>query len=190
MKKRSAISILLVLFLITGALKSQTVASDPIDVIIKGFETKAFSATPVSEMDLTLILKCGLQASSARNRQLWKFTVVKDAALLKDVIPDFTPGNVLILVSGQEDAPEGTNIDIDCSIATANMFIGGQLLGLGVHIYGGPVNKINQNMRPDLGIPDGYKVVSLLRVGNIDKTIDAASGASTRKDINEVVNYR
>lgn len=190
MKKRTAISILLLCFIGTGVLKSQTVTNDPIDVIIKGYETKSYSAKPVSDKELDLILRCGIQASSARNRQPWKFTVVKDTALLKDIIPDFTPGNVLILISGQENAPEGSNIDIDCGIATANMFIGGQLLGLGVHIYGGPVNNINLNKRSVLGIPEGYKVVTLLRVGNINKTIDVASGASTRKDIREVVNYR
>jgi hypothetical protein len=45
-------------------------------------------------------------------------------------------------------------------------------------------------MKQILEIPYGYRVVSVLRVGNIDKSVDAVSSASTRKKLEEVVNYK
>jgi nitroreductase len=190
MKKRSAISIVFVLFLSTGLLKSQTGGSSLTDLLLKGYEPKMMTDKPVTDSELNLILKCGLKAVSARNRQLWKFTVVKEKALLDDVIPNFTPGNILIIISGQETPPEGSNVDIDCGIATAFMLIGAQSLGLAGHVYGGPVNSVNLNKRSVLQIPEGYKAITLLRIGNFDNSVDAISAASTRKSLEEVVNYR
>jgi nitroreductase len=121
---------------------------------------------------------------------LWKFTVVKDKALIEDFIPDFTPGNVLIIISGQENPPAGTNVDIDCALATENMLIAAQGLGLGGHIYGGPVANVNLTKKEILQIPEGYNAILLLRIGNFNNNVDAVSSASTRKTMEEVVNYR
>jgi nitroreductase len=70
------------------------------------------------------------------------------------------------------------------------MYIAAQSLGLGAHIYAGPVGNINSTKRQTLGIPEGYRAVSVLRVGNIDNDVDATSSASTRKKLEEVVNYK
>ena len=39
-------------------------------------------------------------------------------------------------------------------------------------------------------IPEGYMVISVLRIGNIDRSIDAVSSASPRKQIHDIVNYK
>jgi nitroreductase len=145
---------------------------------------------PVTDSQIDLILKCGMKAPSARNSQLWKFTVVKDKTLIGKIIPNVTPGNILIVVSGQESNQAGINVGFDCALATENMFIAAQALGLGGHIYGGPVNNVNSTLKPDLGIPEDYRVVTILLIGNIDKTVDAVSSASTRKPIGDIVNYK
>jgi nitroreductase len=70
------------------------------------------------------------------------------------------------------------------------MYIAAQSLGLGAHIYTGPVGNINSTRKQALAIPEGYRVISVLRVGNIDKNIDAVSSASPRKKLEEIVNYK
>ena len=190
MKKKSLMSVFLLLVLGTGLLKSQTGANGVIDVIMKGYEPKMMTEKVVTANETEIILNCGLRAPSARNRQLWKFTVVKDKALIEDFIPNFTPGNILIIISGQEDPPAGSNVDIDCSLATAFMLVAAQGLGLAGHIYTGPVSSVNEKGKTILGVPDGYKAITLLRVGNFDNSIDAVSAASTRKGMDEVVIYR
>lgn len=70
------------------------------------------------------------------------------------------------------------------------MFIAAQSLGLGAHIYAAPVNNINTTKKQVLEIPEGYRAVSVLRIGNINRNVDAVSSASTRKKLEEVVNFK
>ena len=181
---------ILVLLAGTTVLRSQTTGNNTIDLIMSGYSAKMFTSEPVSDKDLDLILKCGMKAPSSRNSQMWKFTVVKDNTLTGEIVNNITPGNVLIIVSGMESEKQGANIDFDCALATENMYIAAQSLGLGAHIYGSPINTINTTKKELLAIPAGYRAVTVLRVGHIDKSVDAVSSASTRKKIEEIVNFK
>ena len=190
MLKKSILLATLILLIVSTGLKSQTTGNTTINVIMNGFEPKLFSPKPVTDSELDMILKCGIRAPSARNGQQWKFTVIKDIKVIETIIPKFVAGNILIIVSGAEFPPEGSNVDIDCAIATESMYIATQGLGLGGQIYNAQISKINTSMRKDLEIPEGYKAILLLRVGNIDSSIDAATAASARKPFENVVNFR
>jgi nitroreductase len=134
-----------------------------------------------------MILQCGIKAPSSRNGQPWHFTVVRDEVLMKDIISNITPGNVIIIVSGKESAT-GTTPDFDCGLTTQNMFIAATSMGLGARIYGGPIAAA-RTKREALQIPEGFTPVIMLRVGNTEKGTDAVSGASPRKTKEELVNY-
>ncbi len=190
MYKKAVLSLFLVLFSGMAILKAQATGNNLIDVIMKGYSAKVFTSIPVTESETDLIVKSGLKAPSGRNSQSWKFTVVKDGAVNKEIMPDITPGNILIVVSGLDPEQGGKNSDFDCALATENMYIAAQSLGLGAHIYMSPVNNINSTMKQALGIPEGYRAVVILRIGNVDKNIDAVSSASSRKKQEEVVIYK
>jgi nitroreductase len=188
MIKKAVMSVFLALsgFVI---LNGQTTGNNVIDVILKSYSTKMFTTIPVTDNDIDLIVKCGMIAPSSRNMQPWKFTVVKDQSICGEILEDFTAGNVLIIISGLAKQ-DGTVDPFDCALATENMYLAAHALGLGAHIYGSPVVNVNRSWRQKLAIPDDYRAVVLLRVGSIDKTVDAVSGASTRKKPEEVVNYK
>lgn len=188
MKKKLVVVAIVVLFLIVSMLGGETRKNDMIDLILSNYSTRNFSEKPVTDIEIEQILKCGIKAPSARNSQPWKFTVVKDMTKVKDAFRNINNGNVVIMVSGSESEMEGMNVDFDCALATENMFIAAQSLGLGARIYTGPVRKIDTEMRKILEIPEGYRVVAALRIGNPD-TLDATSSASTRKEMKEVVNF-
>ena len=158
------------------------------DVLLNGYSEKLYTSKPVTDLQLDFILKCGIKSPSARNLQPWKFTVIKDEPTMKEVVNDIVPGNVLIVVSGIE-REDGNIPDFDCGLATQSMFVAAHSLGLGARIYGGPVGNINSN-KELFQIPSGYKAVVALRVGNIDKTVDAVSAASPRKTPEEIINYK
>ncbi len=186
---KSILSIVSIFFFAgTFALQSQTSSSCVTDVILSGYTARKFTTEPVSENDIELILKCGIKAPSARNTQLWKFTVIRDQQLMSKAIQNVSPGNVLIFISGKEDE-QRIDVEFDCALATENMFIAAQGLGLGGHIYTGPVRQVNENLKAELAIPEGYRVVSILEIGHIDK-VDAVSSATKRKSFDEVVNYK
>jgi nitroreductase len=156
------------------------------DVILSGISERAYTTVPVTDQQIDVILRCGIKAPSAMNLQPWKFTVVKDEATMKKIIPDVTAGNVLIIISGA-DSKNGLPA-FDCGLATESMFIAAHGLGLGARIYGSPVKSITTG-RDSYQIPTGFSPVMVLRIGNVQKNVDAVSSASPRKGFDEVVNF-
>jgi nitroreductase len=159
-----------------------------VDAILNGYSVRNYTSVPVADQQLDLVLKCGIKAPSGRNLQPWKFTVIRDEATMKEIITDIVPGNLLIVISGVE-SKTGTTPDFDCGLATHSMFVAAEGLGLGARIYGGPVGTVIAK-REAYQIPAGYKPVMILRIGNVDKSIDAVSAATTRKKSEEIVNYK
>ncbi len=168
-------------------LKGQTTDNYVINLLLSSYSERAYVTEPVTDQQLETILNCGIKAPSGRNNQPWKFTVIRDEPTMKEAINNVVAGNVLIIVSGAE-SQEGRTPDLDCGLAVQNMFVAAHALGLGARIYAGPIGNINSK-KELFQIPAGYKPVVLLRVGNVDKTIDAVSAATPRKKAEEVVNY-
>lgn len=189
MKKVVFFTLFLSLFFSSTILKGQINGKSTADVILAAYSAKVFTDKPVSDNDIDLIVKCGMKAPSGRNFQPWKFTVIKNQSIIDMILKNMTQGNILILISGKVKE-DGTVDPFDCALATENMYIAAQSIGLGAHIYMTGVSEANSIKREESGIPDGYKAVVILRIGNIDKNVDATSSASVRKKQEEVVNYK
>jgi nitroreductase len=190
MKKIVGVVIITVCLLCGGStISGRPDTTELIEVILSSFSAKQFTAQPVPESAITQILLSGAKAPSARNSQPWKFTVLTDVTKAEGLVKSMQPGSVVILISGQEAEQPGINVDFDCALATANMYLAAQSLGFGAHIYTGPVQSINTTMRDSLQIPEGYRVVSVLQIGALPSEVDATSSASPRKPLEELVNY-
>ncbi|MDT8402541.1 MAG: nitroreductase family protein, partial [Bacteroidales bacterium] len=179
-------ALIVIAFFAVSNLYSQISDNCVVDVILEGYSERAYTSEPVTEKQLDLILKCGIKAPSGRNIQPWRFTVVQAEDIMKEIINDVEAGNVLIIVSGIE-SESGTTPDFDCGLATENMFVAAHGLGLGARIYGSPARNINSK-REMFQIPQGYRAIVVLRIGNVDKNVDAISSATTRKKAEEVIN--
>lgn len=190
MKMKSFTSLFAMLLLCSVTLKSQTSGNSTTTVILEGYTARSFTTTTVDDDAIKIILQCGNKAPSARNSQPWRFTVVKDQELIGQMVRDATAGNVVIIVSGLQTDQPGMSISFDCGLATQNMVVAAQSLGLGAHIYTSPVQNINANLKQALEIPEGYNAVSVLQIGHIEKSPDAVSSASPRNDLKDVVNYK
>jgi nitroreductase len=185
MKIKSAL--IVIAFFSVSSLYSQISENCVADVLLSAYSERAYTSEPVTEQQLDLILKCGIKAPSARNMQPWRFTVVQDEAIMKEIINDALTGNVLIIVSGVE-SENGNMPDFDCGLAAESMFVAAHGLGLGARIYGSPARNINSK-KELFQIPSGYQAIVVLRIGNVDKSVDAISSATARKDPGEVINY-
>ncbi len=185
---KTKILFLAITLMVVFELSGQTTDNCVTNLILSTYSEKAFTSEPVTDQQLDIILRAGMKAPSARNIQPWKFTVIKDEPTMKEIVNNILPGNVLVIVSGFE-SEDGTTPDFDCGLATENMFIASHGLGLGAHIYGGPAGKVNSG-KELYQMPEGYKAVVVLRIGNVDKTVDAVSAASPRKAAEEVINYK
>jgi len=180
--------LIVITLLTTVVIYGQTSDNAVTGLLLSAYSERNYTADPVTDEQIDIILKCGIKAPSAMNRQPWKFTVVRDTATMKQAIANIVQGNVIIVISGLV-SQTGTTPDFDCGLATENMFVAAHGLGLGARIYTGPVRNVNLN-RDLFQIPAGYNAVSLLRIGNVDKNVDAVSAATPRKSPEEIVNYK
>lgn len=170
-------------------LVAQDAKNAVIGLIQSNYTARTFSDGKVSPDKIEMILQSGARAPSASNSQPWKFTVISDVNQTKKVVPASIEGNVLIIISGVDEKKIGRNVNFDCGLATENMYLAAQSLGLGAHIYTSPLRAISSaEAKKELKIPEGYNPVAVLRVGNVDTSIDATSTASKRNDFNDVVN--
>jgi nitroreductase len=186
MKRKISLGLLIALSLFPLTVFSQSRNEAIANFISSVYSTKLYTDIPVETKDIDMILKCGIKTPSARNSQPWHFTVIKDVQTMKKIIPDTLEGSVLIVVSGLE---QGNGVVFDCGLATENMYLAAQALGLGSHIYTGPIANLNQNYKSLIGIPVGYTGVSIIKIGNIKNDVDSVSSASPRKSDSEFVNY-
>ena len=166
------------------------VSSDLIDAIMLTYSGKSFKAGEVHDDFLEAILQSGQKAPSAQNAQPWHFTVIKNSEIAKQLVSrDYREGAAVIVVSGKPDERRGVHIAFDCALATQNMYLAAQSLGLGAHLYYSGVQNINNSMKGTLGIPDGYEAQIIMLIGYLDDSADAVTSASPRNPVNNNVNY-
>jgi len=166
------------------------VSSDTIDAIMNSYSGKTFKEGVVPDDALEAILQSGQKAPSAMNAQPWHFTVIKNNEIAAGLASrNYVEGAVVIVVSGKPDEKAGVNIAFDCALATQNMYIAAQSLGLGAHLYYGGVQNINDSMKDTLGIPDEYEAQIIMLVGYLDDSVDAVTSASARNSLSNTVNY-
>lgn len=153
---------------------------------------RAYQAKEVEQSKIDRILEVGRLSPSAANRQEWKFIVVRDLAIKKQLVAaahgqksvDQAP---VMLVGCAVDSsaimPCGQySYTVDLSIAFAYMILEAQELGLGTCWLGafdeGAVKKA-------LHIPKEVRVVAMTPLGYPAES----PAARPRKDMSEIVSY-
>jgi len=166
------------------------VTSDAIEAIMNSYSGKAFKAGAVPDEVIETILQTGQKAPSAVNQQPWHFTVVRNSELASQLASrNYQDGGIVIVVSGKTNENVGVSVAFDCALATQNMYIAAQSLGYGAHLYYGGVDTVNNSMKDTLGIPEEYDAQIIMLVGHIADDTDALSSASSRKVIQDNINY-
>lgn len=151
---------------------------------------RAYQETAVGEETLKLVLDAGRLSPSARNRQEWKFVVVRNRETLEKLAGAAPHGKFLaqapvaivacategeyVMSCGQ---PAGT---VDTSIALAQMILQAYALGLGTCWLGGYSEAAVKEI---LHIPDTARVVAITPLGYPAET----PAVRPRKPLEDVV---
>jgi nitroreductase len=187
MKKIFFVVIVLSLFL-TPVFSQQNSAAA--NLILNHYAARNFAEGAIPSSDLDQIIKAGIRAPSAGNRQPWHFTVVQNLDLAKQIVPASVSGNVLIVVSAQGDGKTNGVQILDCALAVQSIYLAAQALGYGSRIYTGPMDTVNSRFKTQLSLPSGYNAVALVRVGKLQGQVDAVSAASSRNSAEKMVTYK
>lgn len=153
-------------------------AEAALDVIMTRTSVRAFTDQPVDEATVEKILRAGMAAPSAVNKQPWAFVVVRDRAQL-DRLREIHPharmlesAQLAIVVCGDMEKalpnmPTREYWIQDASAATENILLAAHALGLGAvwtgvypnpNVYPGVIEVLNlpEYIMPLCVIPMGY----------------------------------
>ncbi|MCF6459773.1 nitroreductase family protein [Clostridium sp. Cult3] len=152
---------------------------------------RKYSNKSVEEEKLLKVLEAARLSPSARNRQEWKFIVVRDDKTREELTeaigqPFVGEAPIILVCCGTES--EGVmrggqpRYTVDLSIATAYMILEAYEQGLGTCWLGsydeGKVKEV-------LDIPEGVRVVSITPLGYPDES----PSPRPRKELDEIVSY-
>ena len=183
-----AISTSILIGLLLGCTEKAIVTeqnNDIIEFLSSHYSQRQFSDGHIDDEIIQQILTAGHRAGSAGNRQPWHFTVIRNKLLIDEIMNDVTENNVLIVVSASDSA----TAEFDSALASQNMMLAAQALGLGARMYVRPIDNLNDNILPKLNLPDNYRAIIILRIGYKADDVDATTAASQRQPLEDKVNY-
>lgn len=145
-----------------------------------------FTAAEVSEEQLTTLVKAGMAAPTARNRQPWQFVVIRDKAVMQDLAGKLPYAKMLasaaaaITVCGDLEIAKAGNSEnmwmLDCSAATQNILLALESMGLGgVWTACYPYDDRMQTVATALNLPEHVVPLCVIPIGHptgIDKPKD------------------
>ncbi len=148
------------------------------DAIMTRSSVRSYTAQPVEPEIVEMLLRAGMAAPTAGNRQPWEFVVVTDRAVL-DSFPAIIPGAHMAAKSQLAIVVLGTPAKAlmpdywvqDCSAVTENILLAAHGMGLGAVWCGAYPNnaadRVGQMSRL-LSIPEGTYALSIIVVGYPD----------------------
>ena len=154
---------------------------------IKGRRSiRQYKDQPIPEEALSTILEAARLAPSAGNRQEYRFVVVKDEKLRKDLVPACNNqsfvGQAPVVIVGCALNPKRRYAFVDVAVAMDHMTLVAYSLGLGTCWIGA---FSEDKVKELLGIPDEVSIVCLLPIGYPDKE----GIMRTRKNVDELFAY-
>jgi nitroreductase len=128
---------------------------------------RAYTSQAVPREIIEDIIDSGRLAATARNEQPWEFVVVTDAERLRSIAKKTDYGGFIA------DAPvcivvlcKDTKYYLeDGSSATESILIATHAHGLGACWVAGDKKMYADDIRKEVGAPDGYKLVSMISIG-------------------------
>ncbi len=162
------------------------------EVLAKRQSIRDFEDRPVPDEKLDAILESAHIAQSGCNSQAWKFVVVKDAQIRKQLMRaaenQSQVGQAPVIIAAvaldpNRLMPNGVPAcAVDLAIAVENMALAAVDEGLGSCWIGG---FSQDEARRVLGVPDKYRVDAMLPIGYPRRS----RAKSTRKKLAEIVCY-
>ena len=150
-------------------------SNDLLDVMRKRRTIRKFTEKDVSEEQVETLLEIAMCAPNRLNRQPWRFVVIRDKELQKQLAdllrihPYLETAPVVIAVCGLPKASPTWIMDV--SAATENMLLAASAMGLGAAWVGAPDtvqwNLCEEALYDALAIPlDDVRIPTLVAVGH------------------------
>lgn len=168
---------------------------------------RSYSSEPISEEHLDLILESGRNAPSYQNRQCWRFVVINDPDVIKDIahksgfvgtINFFLKDAPIVIVACADPAKSGginnqSYYLVDTAIAFQQMMLTAWNFGIG-SCWMAAFNE--KKVKTLLSIPDNIRIVALSPFGYpkekeslYGKMVKVFAGSKKRKEKEDIICY-
>lgn len=147
-----------------------------LDIIHERKSVRHFAEYAITKDELTTLVKAGMAAPTAVNKQPWQFLVIDDRAIIEKIAetnrnkPHYLASSALIVVCGDTlRTLEGLAQEYwvqDCSAATQNILLAAESMGLGAlwtGIY--PFMDKVDITKAALGLPENVIPLCIIAVG-------------------------
>ncbi len=167
MKREKLLSLLVALCVGCLTLSAQSYANPTLESIHQRTSVRAYTSQAVDKDLLVELVKAGMAAPSAMNKQPWEFVIIQDRAMLDKlgvIKPPVGKAPAAIVVLGNSNV-SGSWV-LDCSAATENILIAATSMGLGTVWTGAYGNaRFESMLQESLSLPDGVMPLSVIAVG-------------------------
>lgn len=143
------------------------------DSIFSRVSIRKYQDRPVEEEKLEKLLRAAMAAPSAGNQQPWEFYIVSDKRKL-EMLSKTSPYAgctkdaqcAIVVCSRKEGLMFPDYAEIDCSIASENIWLEAAELGLGCVWLGiAPLKERMENVKKVLELPDFLEAFAIMPVG-------------------------
>ncbi len=164
------------------AVSADNTAEIVVDNIMTRTSVRRFTSEPVGRDTLDVLVKAGMAAPTAVNKQPWAFVVVTERAVfdsLMNVHPwsNLQTASAAIVVCGDmQKALDGFAREYwvqDCSAATENILLAAHAYGLGAvwcGVYPNP--DVLPGVKRILGLPDAVTPLNIITLGHPAQNVE------------------
>ncbi len=130
-------------YFLTTTPQADTTDNDALECIMTRTSVREYADKQVPDSVIEKILRAGMAAPTAANKQPWHFVVIKNQAIKDSIVSDFKYAKMVgnsafdIVVCGNmsstmdSDTPTAGNWVLDCSAASENMLLAAHAQGVG-----------------------------------------------------------
>lgn len=172
--------LIFVLVLMSGISVAQTEINPTLETIFNRTSIRSYSDQKVEKDQIMTLLKAGMSAPSAVNKQPWEFIVIDDKDLMGKIGDEFKNAGMVkkascaIIVCGDMNLTLGGDVQEfwvqDCSAATENILLAAHSLGLGAvwcGVYPNPERV--EALKNLLSLPDNIVPLNIIPIGVREK---------------------
>ncbi|BAV92101.1 nitroreductase family protein [Candidatus Desulfovibrio trichonymphae] len=162
---------------------------DMFEAIFTRRSIRKYTTEPVSDEDVTLLLKAAMLAPSAHNCRPWHFVVVRDAAVRKSIAERHpyakmaaeAPVVIVVCANLNEEKEPGFWVQ-DCSAATENIMLAARGKNLGTVWCGlHPMKDRAKVIRETLNLPSNIMPLSIVVIGHPAEAFSEANRYNAEK---------